>query len=272
MISHDEKISVPPRKTSTGVIRSVDKVVDILELLAEESRGLPLTEIARRLGLNVSSVHHLMATLRARGIVTQDDRTKDYRIGYGLVGLVGRFVSGTDLYRAGMGPVEELRSRSIETSYLSVFHGRGLATIISLPGLRPIHVQRIRRIGQQSYHSTASGKLLLAYRSAPEIEEMIATLELSAFTANTISTREGLLVELDGIRRCGYALDNEEDYLGIQCIGVPVFNAVGDCVAAVSIAYPTAPPERTQELIPLVLAAGGQISSNLGASLPSPRV
>ncbi|MGH2533234.1 MAG: IclR family transcriptional regulator [Thermomicrobiales bacterium] len=268
MISYDEKRSSPARQGSSAVIRSVDKVVDILELLAEESRGLPLTEIARRLGLNVSSVHHLMATLKARDIVAQDERTKSYRIGYRLVGLAGRFVSGTDLYRAGMGPVEELQGHSGETSYLSAFHGRNMMTIISLPGLRPIHVRRIQRQGQISFHATASGKLLLAYRPARAVEEIFPAPDLPAFTSNTISTREGLLADLAEIRCRGYALDNEEDYLGIQCIAAPVLDAVGDCVASVSVAYPAAPPERTSELVPLVIAAGSRISGNLGATLP----
>src|SRR5215216_614845 len=114
MISRPENGDTPARGSS-GAIRSVDKVVDILELLGRESRGLPISELAARLQLNISTAHHLLATLKARGLVAQDDRTKVYRIGTRLVALVNRFLLGTDLYPAAVAVVEELRNLSGET-------------------------------------------------------------------------------------------------------------------------------------------------------------
>src|SRR5262245_45890783 len=112
MISDDEIIPETDGRGAATTIRSVDKAVDILEVLAREGRGLPLGEIASRLQLNASTVHHLMTTLKRRGLVAQDERSKAYRIGYHLVALVNRFLSGTDLYPAAIGPVEELRDRA----------------------------------------------------------------------------------------------------------------------------------------------------------------
>ena len=142
MISHSEK-ATREREQPAGTIRSVEKVIDILELLARESRGLALGDLARRLDLNASTVHHLLATLKGRGLVTQDERTKMYRIGHRLVGMVNRFLSGTDLYPAGISPVEELRDLSGETSYLTVIQRREAAVILTLTGARPIQARRL---------------------------------------------------------------------------------------------------------------------------------
>lgn len=265
MISSSEILPRAARKQASGTIRSVDKVVDILEVLSRESHGLALGELAKRLDLNASTAHHLLATLKARGLVAQDERSKAYRIGYRLVSMVSRFLAGTDLYPAGIGPVEELRDRSGETSYLSAFQGNDVAVIISLTGARPVQARRFHRPGQSNLHSTATGKILLAHLLPEESAALLATRELAPFTPKTMTDSRRLLVELDEIRGRGYALDSEEDYVGVECIAVPVFDAGGDCVASVSVSYPVAAPERTAELIGLVSEAAGKISGNLGA-------
>jgi DNA-binding IclR family transcriptional regulator len=247
-------------------IRSVERIADILELLARESRGLPLGEIAARLQLNASTTHHLLATLKARGLVAQDERSKSYRIGYRLVALTNRFLAGTDLYAAGIGPMEALRDRSGEMSYLSVFQGQEVAAIIALTGQRPIQARRSHHPGQSSLHCTASGKLLLAYLPSAAAEALLAPRELARFTPHTLTTLDDLRAELDTIRERGYALDREEDYVGVECVAAPVFDGNGECVASASVSYPAAPPARTKELIALVLDTAASISANLGAA------
>jgi DNA-binding IclR family transcriptional regulator len=265
MISSSEITAKTDGAQPSGTIRSVGKVVDILEALSRESQGLALGELAKRLDLNASTAHHLLATLKARGVVAQDERTKAYRIGYRLVSMVSRFLAGTDLYPAGIGPVEELRDLSGETSYLSAFQGTDVAVIIALTGARPVQARRFHRPGQSNLHSTATGKILLAQLTDEAAAALLASREMAPFTPRTITEPQRLLDELKEIRGRGYALDSEEDYVGVECVAVPVFDAGGDCVASVSVSYPTAAPERTAELIKLVSEAAGKISANLGA-------
>jgi DNA-binding IclR family transcriptional regulator len=253
------------REPATGTIRSVEKVIDILEVLARESRGLALGDLAKRLDLNASTAHHLLATLKGRGLVAQDERTKTYRIGYRLVSLVTNFLSGTDLYPAGIGPVEILRDLSGETSYLTVFQGNETSTIITLTGARPVQARRLHRQGQSNLHSTATGKLMLAHLPSEEAAALLAGRELVSFTPTTITQLAEMKAELEDIRQRGYALDREEDYVGVECVAFPVYDAAGSCVAGVSVSYPAGPSERTEELIRLVAQAADQISANLGA-------
>ena len=265
MFSHPENPGSPVREPAPGTVRSVDKVVDILELLGLESRGLPISELAGRLQLNVSTTHHLLATLKARGLVAQDERTKVYRIGSRLVALVSRFLLGTDLYPAAISAVDELREVSGETSYLSILQNGEVNVIIALTGSRPVQARRMHRPSQSNLHSTASGKLLLAFQPPEQAATLLAAVDRPPFTPHTITDLDELLRELAAVRARGYALDHEEDYIGVQCVAAPVFDGNGDCVASVSISYPVAPAERTDELIRLVSDAADKISANLGA-------
>jgi IclR family acetate operon transcriptional repressor len=248
----------------TNGVRSVDKAIDIIEILSRERDGLALGQVAKRLGFNESTTHHLIATLKARGIVNQDRRTKVYRIGNRLVGLVNEFLAGMDLRLAGDGPLRELRDLSGETSYLTVLQNQETVSLLELTGHRPLQARRSRLFDQPDLHATASGKVLAAYLPQEAYESLLTTLPLKEFTPNTITDLEALRAERETIRHRQYALDREEHVAGVSCVAAPVFAGYGECVATASVSYPTADPERTEELVQLVTAAARKISANLG--------
>src|SRR5687767_6890316 len=62
-------------------VKSVDHAIDILDLLAGPLRSAGVTQLSTRLGMNVSTVHHLLRTLQARRLVEQDPDSKLYRLG-----------------------------------------------------------------------------------------------------------------------------------------------------------------------------------------------
>ncbi len=262
-ISGDEKALGAGGRGSSSSIRSVEKAIDILALLAKEGNGIRLADVAERLGMSASTVHHLMATLRGRGLVAQDERTKAYRIGYRLVEMARDYLAETQIYPAAIGPVEELRDRSGETTYLAVFQEREFVTILSLAGMRPLQARRVYRPAGTNLHSTASGKLFLAYMAESVRERLLPTLELTSFTPHTLTDWDALLAELDKVRARGVAEDREEDFVGLQCVAAPVLTADGSCVAAVSVSYPAAPDARTNELLELVREAAARVSANL---------
>src|SRR5579883_1493995 len=124
----------PALDTRDSHIRSVDKALDILEVLSRHGYGLSLADIARKLSFNESTTHHILTTLRQREIVTQDPVTKIYRLGYGLIGMVNGFLASTDLYSAGIDPIRELRDVSGETAYLTVIQNQTFVSVIELVG------------------------------------------------------------------------------------------------------------------------------------------
>ena len=250
--------------TATGQIRSLVKAADIIGMLAAEPRGLSVATIAKNLGFNASTTHHLVATLRQCGFLDQDPETRLYRLGYRLVGLINEFVSEADIFAVGAGPIRELRDASGDTAYLTVLQEREIFVVFEATGAHPVQTRRPRLSGQPVLHGIASGKTLLAYLPDEQRTALAASMPLTKFTPNTISSLEELESELAAIREHGHALDREEWLLGLACVAAPVFDRHGACVATASVAYPAVQAERREELIGLVMQTAARISASLG--------
>lgn len=249
---------------SGNSIHSLGKAMSVLELLAREGRGLALAEIARTLDLNTSTVHHLLATLKERGFVGQDEQTRTYRLGYGLIHLVSNYLAEVDIYAASIEAIRDLRDLSGESAYLTVLENRQSIALIELSGTNPIHVTRPARPGQARLHSTAAGKVLLAYLPWEKAESLLSCLTLGQFTEHTLTSLPQLKTEILAVREREIALDREEDYVGIACVAAPVFARPGQCVATASISFQASHLTNVEPLIQVVRDAARKISANLG--------
>jgi len=254
-----------------GRVQSVGRAAEILKALAGVGSGLSLASIAQRVGINQSTAHHLLATLRTAGFVDQDPTTRAYRLGYGLIGLVTNFVMSTDLYAAGTGPARELRDLTGETVYLIASDGAEQVPIVELPGYKAIQARPTRRPGETSLHSTAKGKAYLSGLHPARLDALLSSLALTKFTPNTIDDPATLKDELVRIRDQGFALDLEENIAGVMCVAGVVRGAHGDQVGSVDVSFPRADQWRIDELIRLVLNTAAQISRNLGYASDSHR-
>jgi DNA-binding IclR family transcriptional regulator len=118
-------------------------------------------------------------------------------------------------------------------------------------------------------HCTSVGKVLLAYQSPEDVQEIIGN-GLTRFTDNTVTAPDKLLEELAAIRQKGYAVDDEEIEVGLRCIAAPVRNHSGNVIAAVGVAAPVQrmSKKNLQTTAPTVVAAADSISRRLGY-LPS---
>jgi DNA-binding IclR family transcriptional regulator len=251
-----------------GGVRSVDKAISIIETLAAAPRGLGLTEIARVIGQNESTTHHLVATLRHRGFVEQDDATRVYRLGHRLMQLAVSYLADTDLYSVAVGPLFTLRDQTGETSYLTALRGADSGTMIELPGWHPIQARRPPEARAPTWHSTATGKLFLAYMSPERRDALLEDMELRAFTAQTICDRAALEREFEAIRTQGYAHDQQENFDGVACIAAPVFTVHGECFASASISFSATKMAQIPTMLPVVLVTADRISASLGFVQP----
>jgi IclR family acetate operon transcriptional repressor len=104
------------------------------------------------------------------------------------------------------------------------------------------------------------------------LPKIIQSLHLKALTRHTITQKASLAEELERVRKCGYAIDNEELEEGLRCIGAPVLNHTGEVVAALSIVgsgYRVG-GAKLPRLIDAVMFAGRQLSTSLGFESGSP--
>ncbi|MGH3665690.1 MAG: IclR family transcriptional regulator [Egibacteraceae bacterium] len=246
-------MATPP---STTVL----KAFELLGLFSERPL-LGAGEAARLLGAPRASTHRLLVTLKAAGVVESNDRGQ-YRLGLRLFEL---------------GSFAPLRRRLHDEADLPL---KRLAADVQLPshlavrdGLDLLYLEKVHnhdndvptRVGQRApLHSTAAGKVLLAYAPRPVLERY-CTEPLVRFTAHTITDPRRLLTELDRIRETGLAWDREETCLGVASAAARIRNHTGKVVAAVSVAAAMLPHDRRlKQLGRPVLDAAGEIERRLG--------
>ena len=115
-------------------------------------------------------------------------------------------------------------------------------------------------------HCSALGKCLLSGLSDVEVNERLRKCDFRRHTANTISSRQALLRQVESVRVRGFAVDDQEHEEGIRCMAAPVRDYRGKVVAAISLTGPATivSREREAEISELVMGVAREISRRLG--------
>ena len=221
----------------TQTVPALDRALSILEILARSRAGLTLPELVQQSKLPRSSVHYLLVTLERRGYVQRNERTSRYMFGMNLVQLSNMAISGLSLRQQATPYLHHLMRRTQMTVHMAILKDNEAVLIAKCDP--PQRVRVATWIGKRmDVHCTGLGKALIAYLAEPELERIIREHGLPRHNENTISTPKKLREELAKVVRLRCALDDEEDEIGLRCIGVPVLNPAGRAIAAVSIAGP----------------------------------
>jgi DNA-binding IclR family transcriptional regulator len=230
-------VTSEPTSTNDNTPESVvRRALSVVTAFSYAEPVLGISEISRRLDLPKSTVHRLLATLTAEGFV---ERTHDgrYRLSLKLYEIGQQVVSSHRVRRHAHLPLEKLRSDSGEASHLAVLAG---ADVVYLDRFETPQLMRLfTRSGRRSAaHTTSSGKCLLAFGTQADVDAVIAA-GLPKMGPRTITTKSQLNRALIDIRKAGHAVSVDETAVGVVSVGAPIFDEVGSCVAAVSIAGPS---------------------------------
>jgi DNA-binding IclR family transcriptional regulator len=245
-------------------VQSLDRALEILELLASNGKEMGVTELARRLEVHKSTTSRLLATLQEHGLVEQNPASDKYRLGYALVRLAGAVVAELDLVRVARPLLQELAERTHETVNLAILQGD---QVVNIDQIAASHlVVNVNWVGKQTpLHSTSNGKALLAF--LPEAERRsVLSAPLKRFTPRTIVDRATLEKQLRRVVDDGYAFTLEELEVGLNAVAAPIRGHDGRVVAAVSVAGPSyrVTPQRLTELGGMTKETGDAISRRLG--------
>ena len=260
---------VPPGKMPR-TIQSVERAMDILEILADADGELPLNELAAGAQLNASTCHHLLATLVKRGYAGQTSRTRSYFLGPRVTDLSDSRLKQFNLSEIAMPELRRLNDATLESVHLAVLQGTSLVTFAKLDSKLPIRVGSDDGMKADASHATATGKAILAWLPEPEIARVIAQGGLKRFTDKTISTISELMEDLRLVRRNGYALDNEEFQAGVVCVGAAIRDHAGAVVGSVSGSMPRmrADGDHMAKVKHCVQDCAARISSRFGSPEP----
>lgn len=242
----------------------MDRALEILEHLGRASGGLTLSELSQELGLPKNAVFRITRSLQARGYLERDERTRSFRLTPKLLSVALPRRADRSLVGAALEPMRSLRDQLRETVQLGLGIGEEGVIIEKFEGLHPLRIAV--DVGLRfKLHNNAPGKALLAFRPPAAREALIKSLELTAHTSRTITSRRELSKECARIVANGYATDFGEADDGIHCVAAPVFGSHEQLVAVVWISAPSRrlPRESFAEVGRQVILTADNISKGL---------
>lgn len=254
------------RNAPASEVRSLDRAIAILNAFTRERNELGVSQIAQLTGLNTSTAHRLLGSLATNGLVQQVSGSRRYALGPHILRLAYIASGHVNVQEAALPIMRRLRDASDETVGLHLLRADNRRVVVDqVESHKPLR-RTYTELGQPiPLHQGAPGKVLLAFLS-PEAREAVLAGPLEAATAVTPTDADKLREELLLIRERGYALSFGERVTDIHTVAVPVANHTGEVIASLSITGPTVrmPPERLEQLAQLAIAAGQELSRQLG--------
>lgn len=248
-----------PRARSGGV-QSVGRAFAILEAMADRGGIAGLSELSVDSGLPLPTIHRVIRTLVDLGYVHQEP-SRQYVLGPRLVRLgetssqmVGS-VARPHLDRL----VEELG----ESTNLAMLD---LHEIVYVAQAQSRHSMRMfTEVGRRVLpHCTAVGKALMAGMTTERVQSILAVTGMPRYTPNTITDPDEFARALDQTAAQGYAIDEGEQEVGVRCVAVAVPGTPSPLALSVSGPAARMGPDVVERAVPLLVAAGGTLSRELG--------
>jgi IclR family KDG regulon transcriptional repressor len=248
---------------SDGGVRSVQLALDLLETLAFCGEELGVTQLSQRLKLTKGSVHRHLLTLVERGYLVQNPITTRYALGP-RSRLLAHRAPDADLIQLAAGPMRELRDQLGHSVVLSESTPRGALVLSMVPGSAAIEIG-VRSGSELPFHSSAQGKILLAFAPRPQQQRILAK-PLQSFTSHTVVDPTRLEDELLRVAQLGFATAPEQAMLGINAVAAPIFDDQDSCAGVIALvgSIQFLPAEPDTNSISALKAAARQISRVLG--------
>ena len=203
--------------------KSLEKGLRVLSLFNREHPALTQTEIAHKIGLNMTSTYRYISTLVEMGFLEKDEVTKQIRPSIYCLAFCNNLTHATDHRKMIKALVDEIHSRfnitidvalSVDDDMMRIYNRQASDMMtFNLPDFT-----------RNCLHNTALGKAYLSTLPLDELEDRIKKLELTSKTAQTVVSRKALLKELKEAKKQNYALNCEEYLPGLIAIAAPIFD------------------------------------------------
>ncbi len=227
-------------KNQKNLVPMILKTFEVLEVFRERPRGLTYMELVEYYPhISRVSLYRILCSLEKLGYLRKDEHTSRYELGAKFIELGRITEQRQDIVRIARPYMERIleefgenvnlaRISDGELVYLTIMEGSHPLRLIETPGRR------------QALYSSALGKAILAWMDEPERERIIARLKWHSMTPQTIAGPDQLRADLELIRQRGWALDCDENLIGVSCAGAAIRNADGRPIAAISVTGPSA--------------------------------
>ncbi len=250
--------------TEKGGVQSVERIFQLIEQLASPPAGASLQRLAQETGLAKSTVHRLLASLVSLGYAAQEPETGRYRLTLKMFELSSGIVNSMEIMDVAKAHLERLSQRTGEAVHLVI---RDAQDIVYIYKTESGPMRMSSRVGLRSpLYCTGVGKAILATLPPEEVEDVWNHSSLKKLTSRTVVDLTEMQDQLAEVRANGYAIDDEENEMGVRCVAVAIPGPDGRAESAFSISglAPYMTPERIRRVAALALDTRTDILADLG--------
>lgn len=241
-------------------IQVADRLFLVLETLAEAG-PTALADLSNHLELNKSTVHRLLSSLIYMGYVKQDMETGKYALSFKLLTLSNKLMSHMDILETVRPYLKKLSEETGETVHFVQLDGIDAVYIYKEESYQN-SIRMVSKVGSRiPLYCSGVGKAMAADMEAAQIRELWANSDIQKLTPHTIIHYNQFSEKIKEVRKNGFALDDEENELGVRCIAVSIPDFKGRPKYAVSISAPVArmSDERIRQLASVILKTKEEI-------------
>ena len=259
-----------PIRSGRLFVGSIDKCFQVLEALAAARRPVALTELARRTGLDRSAVQRITHTLHALGYLRQVSETRAYSLAPRLVELGHAALAADTLRGLALPHLRALNESCGETVNLTELEGDEIVYVARFPSRHAVSVDL--HVGSRlPAFCTAAGRAMLSHLPPAQAQAILAASARAPMTDRTVRDVPALMRLLAQARERGYAINDQEAFVGDLSVATALVDAAGRPLGAINIAVPT--PRWTiealeRELVPALLRCARRLAAELGESAP----
>ena len=252
------------KNSDKGGVQSVARIFELIEVLAAHPAGASLQRLAEDAHLAKSTTHRLLGSLVSLGYAAQDGETGKYRLTLKMFEISSGIVNSMDVMSVAKVHLERLAQRTGEAVHLVI---RDAQDIVYIYKTESGPMRMSSRVGLRSpLYCTGVGKAILATLTEEEVEDVWRHSNPQKLTGRTVTDLPALCAQLNEVRACGYAIDDEENELGIRCVALAIPGPGGKADSAFSISglAPYMTPERIRRIAALALETRADILRDLG--------
>lgn len=223
----------------SNLINSVERALDLLLYINSKDAPVGVSQISKDLGMHKSTVFRTLATLESKKFVMQDLESGKYTLGISLFSL-GKKIAIYDVFKPFAKQLCAEFKESVNISILEMSaSGTYRSTIVVKEDSKDNVLSVSPKIGtSMDCYCSSVGKCLLAF-SDDISTAAFERYSFISYTDHTINSVAELLGEIEKVRKAGYAVDAEEQEIGLTCVGVPIFDKDGKAIASMSVSGPT---------------------------------
>jgi DNA-binding IclR family transcriptional regulator len=226
-------------KADADPVKSADRVLDVLEFLAQSRRPLQHTELSELLAIPKSSLSKLLRNLVTRDYVAYTPFDKGYTLGPRLANLLREATADLDLADIARPALEEVTAVTRESASLNLLRGDTAEVVVCINGPQRLNTQM--RLGDVApLYATSGGKAILAFMPESWRRDYAARVTFTAITDKTLTSVAALMDQVAAIRADGLAYSFDEFTPGVTGIAKPILSDSGIALASINVTIPSA--------------------------------